>query len=65
MDFYEIAPFDDFHRFHRPAALIAQRMAGGEIQPLLDFLRPPLNDEQYSSADLSFLKAFNIKLPGT
>jgi hypothetical protein len=59
--FYELSPFDDFHRFHRPAALVAQRFAGGEIKPLLDWLQPPVNLTKYSNADLNTLAAFGFK----
>ena len=34
-------PFDDYNRFHRPAALLSVRLGGGEIQDSLDFLQPP------------------------
>lgn len=35
-------PFDDLHRYHRPAALIAQHAStkGGDLKKLLDFLQP-------------------------
>lgn len=59
--FYELCPFDDFHRFHRPAALVAQRFAGGDIKPLLEWLQPPVNLTQYSDADLKTLAAFGFK----
>ena len=63
IEFYRMQPFDDFHRFHRPAALIATSMGGGEIQPRLDWLQPPASN-QYSSADLNTLKAFGFKPKG-
>ena len=37
-EFYILEPFDDEHRFHRPAALIAASM-GGKFDKQLAFLR--------------------------
>lgn len=40
-EYYRRWPFDDYHRFHRPAALVGQMTSGvKDIQPLLDFLQP-------------------------
>jgi len=62
--FYELHPFDDFHRFHRPAALIAASMGGGSIDDRLDWLQPPPPPlVQYSDADMNTFKAFGIKPP--
>ena len=64
VDYYELCPFDDMHRYHRPAALIAQSMRGGEMRPLLEILVPgerPSSD--YSDADLKTMEAFGIKPP--
>ncbi len=67
VDFYELHPFDDFHRFYKPAALIATSLGGGTIEERLNWLEKPpaLVDEtgQYSEADLSFFKTFGIKPP--
>lgn len=62
--FYQLSPFDDLHRFHRPAAIIAHSMAGTEISKLLEFLRPPLVENGYSSADLATLGALGAIPPG-
>lgn len=62
VEFYQSEPFDDFHRFHRPAALIATSMSGGDIAPLLDWLQPP-PDDGYTSADHDLFKAAGIKPP--
>lgn len=43
--FFRRWPFDDYHRFHRPAALVSVSMGGGEIQDRLDFLEPPFVDK--------------------
>lgn len=63
MEFYRLYPFDDFHRHHRPAALIAMSLGGGEIQPRLDWLQPEPVPEGYSQADLNTFKAFGVKPP--
>lgn len=44
MQFYIRWPFDDFHRYHRPAALIGAINAGeSQVQSLLDWLQPPID----------------------
>lgn len=67
--FYNSHPFDDAHRFHRPAALVAGSMGGGEADAMrarLDWLRnesapEAANDEipreGYSAADIATMKA--------
>jgi hypothetical protein len=40
-EFYRLYPFDDLHRFHRPAALVSMSLGGGDLQPRLDWLQPP------------------------
>ncbi|GAB2913690.1 phage tail assembly protein T [Paralcaligenes ginsengisoli] len=62
-EFYLQEPFDDLHRFHRPAALIATRLAGGSISDMLDFLQPSESDSEFSDADLATFKAFGVKPP--
>lgn len=59
--FHRQWPFDDAHRYHRPAALIATKIAGGDVQQLLDWLQPPEVPEEMSDVDLSVLRAFGIK----
>lgn len=62
MTFYRAHPFDDMHRYHRPAALVAQSMRpGGEIQPLLDWLHPPEWATGLAQSDINTLRALNIK----
>lgn len=61
VEFYKLYPFDDFHRFHRPAALVAQSMRGGDVKPLLQWLAPEPIPEGLSAADMNTLKAFGIK----
>lgn len=66
-EFYRLFPFDDLHRFHRPAALVATAASGGDFSRLekrLAWLAPDPQDETYSDADLNTFKAFGIKPPG-
>lgn len=62
VQFYKQQPFDDFHRFHRPAALIASSMGGTEIDKLLDFLQPPARI-QFTDLDLQVFETFGYKSP--
>lgn len=61
--FYRRWPFDDLHRYHRPAALVSMSMAGGDIQEILDWLQPPAWASDYSDADLRTLRAFGLRPP--
>lgn len=57
--FYLEHPFDDEHRYHRPAALIAQSMAGGKMEEKLEWLKGAVAESddddhslgRYSEAD--------------
>lgn len=74
-EYYLSHPFDDFHRFHRPAALVASSMAG-TVEDKLAWLAPalaalpseelagPEAERQYSQADLNTFKALGMtRLP--
>lgn len=65
VDYYEEFPFDDHHRYHRPAVLVAQSMGGGDAEAKFDYLVPPKAGSNegsgYSEADLNTLAAFGIK----
>jgi hypothetical protein len=62
LEFYRLSPFDDYHRLYRPAAMVAQSMAGGEIDERLAWLeKRPLPER--SDADLNTMKAFGVKPP--
>lgn len=63
MGFYETEPFDDLHRFHRPAALIATSMSGGKVDDRLEWLQPSRIETEYSGADMATFAAFGIKPP--
>lgn len=58
--FYTLFPFDDFHRFHRPAALVATSFAGGEIGPRLDWLQPDSSTAELSETDIGLMKLFGV-----
>lgn len=65
-DFYKTYPFDDIHRYHRPAALIARSMSGGDIGEMLEWLRPDYSDKkdsEYSEEDLRTFKALGLEKP--
>ncbi len=63
IEFYKHYPFDDYHRFYRPAAHIAQSMGGGEIDDHLAWLEKRTRAAEFSEADLNALKAFGLKPP--
>jgi len=59
LEFYRAYPFDDFHRFHRPAALVSVGLGGGEVQTRLDWLQPPPPDGQ-TDADRELFRAGGV-----
>lgn len=61
IEFYRLFPFDDMHRYHRPAALVARQMGGAEVSDLLEWLQPNPALAKFSAADRAALKAFGIK----
>lgn len=63
IEFYRLHPFDDLHRFHRPAALVASSIGGGDLAKRLEWLAPEPVPEGFSAADLAALKAFGLKPP--
>jgi hypothetical protein len=58
--FYEQSPFDDLHRYHRPAALVSHSLGGGDIQQRLDWLQPDPRNADMDDADLNTLRAFGF-----
>lgn len=61
-EFYRLYPFDDFHRFHRPAALVASSM-GGDLKKKLDWLQPEPSAGDWSDADARTMAALGVKPP--
>lgn len=59
-EFFVLYPFDDRHRYHKPAALIAAVM-GGKFEERMEFLSPRPRPLGYSEADANTLAAFGIK----
>ena len=61
LDFYAMYPFDDFHRIHRPAALVSVSMAGGgdAFADRLEVLQPDPKLAGLSEVDRSLIKAFD------
>ena len=47
-EFYTLFPFDDRHRYHRPAVLLAAQK-GVDVQAALDWLQPPVVDSSLSA----------------
>lgn len=62
LEFCALYPIDDFHRYHRPAALISIGMGGGDVGERLEWLQPTPSGD-FSAADLSTLKALGITPP--
>jgi hypothetical protein len=60
--FYRQNPFDDLHRYHRPAAMVASAMSGSYAERI-KFLAPDPVPEGYSQAELNSFAAFGIKPP--
>lgn len=65
-EFYRRWPFDDFHRFHRPAALVAGALGGGSqdaMEARLQWLQPvDREDDNLTSADRDLFKAAGIRV---
>jgi len=63
-EFYRLYPFDDMHRHHRPAAIVAHSMSGAEIEKLLDWLAPDPALEKFSEADRATMRALRAATKG-
>ena len=61
VEFYRCYPFDDLHRYHRPAALVSVSMAGGDIKERLEWLAPEPVPDGLSDADARTMRALGIK----
>jgi len=62
--FYRLFPFDDLHRFHRPAALIASADAKDRqaaINGAIDWLQPDPRNEGMNNADMNTMRAFGFR----
>jgi hypothetical protein len=64
IEFYRMYPFDDFHRFHRPAALVSIAIGGGDVQERLDWLQPDRGTEGMNEADAATMRALGFTRKG-
>lgn len=62
-EFFNDSPFDDLHRYHRPAALVATSLGGGDFDRVLDFLAPP-PDDGFTDADRDLFRAAGLSKLG-
>jgi hypothetical protein len=60
--FFKLYPFDDLHRYHRPAAAIGASF-GGKYDKIIDHLAPEPLPEGVSEVDMSVYKAFGLRPP--
>jgi hypothetical protein len=63
MAYYRDYPFDDAHRYYRPAALISQSMDGGDIKQKIEWLQPEPVPEGINEADLATMRALGVRAP--
>ena len=54
MQYYKRNPFDDLHRYHRPAALVSVAMGGGDFVERVELLRGSF--EETASSDFMTVK---------
>lgn len=57
--FFELYPFDDLHRYHRPATAIAGSL-GAKPEQVLQYLSPEPIDAAMSDADRDIAKALGF-----
>lgn len=63
--FYRRYPFDDLHRYHRPAALVSTALGGGdEMQARLAWLFPDQGIEGMTDADVTTMRALGYTRKG-
>lgn len=60
--FYQLFPFDDHHRFHKPAAVIAASM-GMKMEDSMRVLDPPPNESGWSQAELNSFRSGGVTPP--
>jgi hypothetical protein len=64
-EFYDKYPFDDFHRFHRPAAMVATVVRNDrKLQERLDYLQPDRSNDGLTDADMTTLQTLGFKRRG-
>jgi hypothetical protein len=62
-EFYVRYPFDDFHRFHRPAALVASSF-GGKLPDMLEWLAPDRGGDAMTDAEQGWMRALGLDRKG-
>ena len=62
--FYLQSPFDDMHRYHRPAAWVSAHMSGAKITDSLEFLINNLTKSQADAGGLSEVDLSILNLLG-
>ncbi|MDD3757705.1 MAG: hypothetical protein PHN76_06030 [Advenella sp.] len=62
-EFYLQQPFDDLHRYHRPAALMAVKMGGGKFGEYVDLLVNDSSKPEISDADMNTFAALGMAPP--
>lgn len=62
IEYYKNFPFDDYYRYHRPAALISATN-GANVKDSLEWLQPEVYTGDFSQADINTFKAFGISPP--
>jgi hypothetical protein len=64
-EFYRMFPFDDRHRYHRPAALVSASLSTGvrALSDRLEWLVPEPVPPGYDAAEVRSLRAFGIAPP--
>jgi hypothetical protein len=54
--FYQMFPFDDLHRYHRPAVAVAASF-GGKAEAVMDYLAPDPLPPGMTQADYNTMRA--------
>jgi hypothetical protein len=65
-EFHRLYPFDDLHRYHRPAALVASTRPGlkdaqASYDKNIEFLQPDPRNHDMTDADIATMRAFGFK----
>lgn len=68
-EFYQRYPFDDYHRFYRPAALgfssaFSPENRTGAVLDALDWLQPDRSEDELTDADMATMRAFGFTKKG-
>lgn len=63
IEFYNRYPFDDVHRYHRPALAHAMMNGGLTVQETLEWLEDGLPKAPQNDADANTLRALGLSRP--